>query len=108
MTIPTVGMDIAHIKKGIARFTSIDLSGSGTSRYLWSDYYNFTLSALVIVIDTGGNYSSDRIDRKRLSIVGDELQTLISSAPDVKCPVLIYANKTDLPNRLYDISMSNH
>ncbi|KAJ3307264.1 hypothetical protein HDV03_001749 [Kappamyces sp. JEL0829] len=91
-TIPTVGLDIVNFTKSNIQFTAIDMSGTGTARNLWSDSYNSTLAGLIVVIDTS--------DKHRIAILGEEFQSLVAHSPSLACPVLFYANKSDLSNGL--------
>ncbi len=70
------------------------MSGAGTYRSLWETYYS-DVQAIVFVID-----STDKI---RMCVAKDELDALLAHA-DVKrnatAPLLVFANKMDLPGAM--------
>ncbi|KAJ3357025.1 hypothetical protein HDU91_005462, partial [Kappamyces sp. JEL0680] len=107
-TIPTVGLDIVNFTKSNIQFTAIDMSGTGTARNLWSDSYNSTLAGLIVVIDTSGLQPvAHAADKHRIAILGEEFQSLVAHSPSLACPVLFYANKSDLSNGLWAMCCAN-
>ncbi|XP_078268125.1 ADP-ribosylation factor-like protein 6 [Rhinoraja longicauda] len=104
---PTVGFNVEKFSTDRLSFTVFDMSGQGRYRNLWEYYYK-DAHAIIFVIDS--------VDRLRISVVKEELNTLLIH-PDVKhsrTPILFFANKMDLKDvmstdtltkilKLYDI-----
>jgi ADP-ribosylation factor-like protein 6 len=97
---PTVGFSVETFDRDKLRFTVIDMSGAGTYRSLWETYYA-DVQAIIFVID-----STDKI---RMCVAKDELDALLAHA-DVKrnatAPLLVFANKMDLPGSLEPTDVS--
>ena len=88
---PTVGFSVEEFSRGGINFTVFDMSGAGRYRNLWEQYYKDS-EALIFVIDS--------CDKFRLPVVKQELIQLSAHADLGDVPLLIYANKQDLPNAL--------
>ena len=88
-TIPTIGFNVETVAYGNLQLTTWDVGGRGKIRPLWRHYYQNT-SAIIFVIDSN--------DRERLSQASDELDQMINEDELKELPVLIFANKQDLPN----------
>ena len=90
-TIPTSGFNVESIEyKGIT-FTTWDVGGRCKSRALFRHYYKGT-DALIWVVDSN--------DRDRMEITKDELHRTMNDEEMSGVPVLVFANKQDLPNAL--------
>nr|XP_022315499.1 ADP-ribosylation factor-like isoform X1 [Crassostrea virginica] len=91
-TIPTIGFNLETVSpvKGMS-FTVWDVGGMGRIRSLWRDYYQNT-EGLIYVVDSS--------DRERIAESREELFGILQSDEMVRVPVVIVANKQDLPNAL--------
>ncbi|KAL9641988.1 hypothetical protein ABK040_004044 [Willaertia magna] len=89
--IPTIGFNVETIKYKGKAMTVWDVGGQDKIRPLWRHYYMGT-NALIFVVNSN--------DRERMDDAKDELQRLISEEELQGIPILIYANKQDLPNAL--------
>eukprot|EP01137_Pigoraptor_chileana_P034533 Opistho-2@27233 len=76
------------------------MSGQGRYRTLWEHYYS-DCEAIIFVVDS--------TDKFRSVVVKDELSEMLSSKDIRKrrIPILIYANKMDLPGSLSHVEWSN-
>jgi GTPase SAR1 family protein len=68
-----------------------DMGGQDKIRHLWRHYFTNT-DALIFVLDSS--------DTDRLDLARDTLQTLLTDPLLTSAPVLILANKQDLPHSL--------
>lgn len=90
-TIPTIGFNVETVTYGNINIVAWDVGGRDKIRPLWRHYYANT-SGLVFVVDSN--------DRERISEACDEFYRMVNE-PDLKnLPILIFANKQDLPNAL--------
>ncbi|CAF3051025.1 unnamed protein product, partial [Rotaria sp. Silwood2] len=71
--------------------TTWDVGGRDKGRPLWRHYYQNT-SAIVFVVDSN--------DRERINEVREELHSMVHEDELRSKPVLIMANKQDLPNAM--------
>lgn len=96
--IPTIGfvLEIAH-GRGI-HVTSWDVGGADYVRPLWRHYYK-GIQGLIFVINSNDHERLDSPDYFDHSSKG-ELHRLLKEDELRNCPLLIYANKQDLPNAL--------
>lgn len=90
-TIPTVGFNVETIKYKNITFTYWDVGGQQKIRRLWHHYFDGS-DALIYVIDCN--------DPSRLDEAKEELYSVLSASELQDIPLLIYANKQDLPNSL--------
>ena len=94
-TIPTIGFNVETVKYKNIEFMVWDTGGKDKIRPLWRPYYKGTYG-LIWVLDCNDhermapkdNYDSAKEELARV-LIEDELQDV---------PVLLYANKQDLPN----------
>ena len=91
---PTVGYSTQAVTASKVKYSVFDMAGQGKYRNLWEAQYGST-DAVIFVIDAA--------DDVRLVIVKDELDTMLAhpdlaGRPDV--PVLFFANKMDLDDRM--------
>lgn len=90
-TIPTVGFNVESVEYKNTSFTIWDVGGQDTIRPLWRHYYQNTES-LIFVVDSS--------DRARLDEARQHLETVLSADELCNVPLLILANKQDLPNAM--------
>ncbi|KAH7921293.1 ADP-ribosylation factor [Leucogyrophana mollusca] len=87
-TTPTIGVNVETIHYNNTSFTIWDVGGQDTLRTFWKHYYKDT-HGVIFVIDSG--------DRSRISIAREELQQLLRENRLRDTPLLVLANKQDLP-----------
>ncbi|CAF3690538.1 unnamed protein product [Rotaria socialis] len=90
-TIPTIGFNMETLEYKNLLIAAWDVGGRDQLRPFLRHYYTNT-SAVVFVIDSN--------DRDRTSDACDQLHTLANDEMLKNLPILIYANKQDLPNAL--------
>ena len=90
-TIPTIGFNVETVSYKTAMFTVWDTGGRGKIRPLWRHYYQGT-NALIYVVDSN--------DRERLDEARSELEHMLREPELEGLPVLVFANKQDLPNAM--------
>ncbi|KAL5008247.1 hypothetical protein ScPMuIL_013828 [Solemya velum] len=91
-TIPTIGFNVETVSpvKGIS-FTVWDIGGQHKIRQLWRHYYH-NVHGLVYVVDS--------TDRERMDESREELFGMLESDELRGVPVVVLANKQDLPKNL--------
>lgn len=90
-TIPTIGFNVETLSYKNLNMTIFDIGGQDKIRPLWRYYYENT-QAIIYVIDCS--------DTERIDIAKEELYEMLESVELKNAPLLIYANKQDLPNAL--------
>ncbi|XP_062587608.1 uncharacterized protein LOC134249254 [Saccostrea cucullata] len=97
-TIPTIGFNVETVSpvKGVS-FTVWDVAGQDRYRQLWRYYYQAS-EGLVFVVDSN--------DRERIVESRDELFGILQYDEMRGVPVVIIANKQDLPNALSPSDMA--
>jgi ADP-ribosylation factor protein 1 len=93
-TIPTIGFNVETVVHKNITFVTWDVGGKDKIRPLWRHYYEGT-SALIFVVDSH--------DHDRMSAQGtarDELARMLGEAELRGCPLLVLANKQDLPSSM--------
>ena len=87
---PTVGFKVESFKQEKVNFTCFDMSGQGTYRSLWQEYYQ-EAQGVIFVID-----ASEEI---RFAVSKTELEYMLDDPGirDRSVPILFFANKKDLP-----------
>lgn len=88
-TVPTLGFNVESVKVGNVTINMWDLGGQTAYRSLWPHYYAQS-DGVVFVIDAN--------DRDRFATVKEELHALVSHKELTGKPLLVLANKQDLPN----------
>jgi ADP-ribosylation factor protein 1 len=88
-TIPTVGFNVEEIEIEHLKIKMWDIGGQDKIRALWPHYYQQS-HGMVFVVDSN---DVDRFDQAR-----DELHAIISHKDNVGKPLLVLANKQDLPH----------
>jgi len=94
-TIPTIGFNVESVeyntRTSLVSFTTWDVGGRDKIRPLWRHYYQHA-NALVFVVDSN--------DRDRYEEAGDEITKVLSEDECKDWPLLVFANKQDLPNAM--------
>lgn len=89
--IPTVGFNVETVTFKNVKFSIWDVGGQDKIRPLWRHYYTGT-QGLIFVIDSS--------DRERLDEAKQELYKITMDRGMSDVPILIFANKQDMPNAL--------
>eukprot|EP00746_Dinoflagellata_sp_MGD_P168243 gnl/MRDRNA2_/MRDRNA2_99533_c0_seq1.p1 gnl/MRDRNA2_/MRDRNA2_99533_c0~~gnl/MRDRNA2_/MRDRNA2_99533_c0_seq1.p1 ORF type:complete len:203 (+),score=42.15 gnl/MRDRNA2_/MRDRNA2_99533_c0_seq1:85-693(+) len=87
-TIPTIGFNVETMDHQNISFTMWDLGGRDKIRPLWRFYYPGT-QAIIFVVDSNG--------RDRLEDAREELCKFLNEEMLQSVPLLVFANKQDLP-----------
>uniref|UniRef100_A0A6B2LM78 ADP-ribosylation factor n=1 Tax=Arcella intermedia TaxID=1963864 RepID=A0A6B2LM78_9EUKA len=87
-TIPTIGFNVETVEYKNILFRCWDVGGPDKIRPLWRHYYTDT-SCIIFVVDSN--------DRYRLPQVVEEMNTLLREDRMRHLPLLVFANKQDLP-----------
>lgn len=95
---PTLHATSEELRLGNIVFETFDLGGHKQVRKIWSEYFGIA-DGIVFIIDA--------FDRKRFEEAKQELDGLLSSE-QLNCPILILANKTDLPNAAGEQEIENY
>lgn len=92
-TTPTIGYSLEEFRRGNIRFTAYDMGGGSQFRDIWANYYN-DCDALIFVVDS--------TDALRFQVAYNELSVILEDRTftDRRTPLLVLANKTDLPTCL--------
>ncbi|EAL65747.1 ARF-like protein [Dictyostelium discoideum AX4] len=88
-TIPTIGFNMKKVTKGNVTIKLWDIGGQPRFRSMWERYCR-GVNAIVFVVDSA--------DREKFEQSKQALQDLINKPPLAKIPLLVVANKNDLPN----------
>ena len=88
-SVPTIGFNVETVSptKNIT-FTVWDIGGQERIRELWKHYFNGT-EGLIFVVDS--------LDAERFSEIESELEWILKSDEMKGVPLLLLANKQDLP-----------
>lgn len=91
--VPTISFRATKIKVNSTNITCFDMSGQGRYRFLWQQYYG-NCHGLVFVLDSA--------DRLRMPVAREELELAVKSdeLSQKNVPILILANKNDLPDAI--------
>lgn len=84
-----MGLNVENIKYKSMEFTLWDVSGQATK--LWKHYFD-KINAIIFVVDS--------TDQERLERARDELHKIVDDEELCGAPVLVLANKQDLPGAL--------
>ena len=93
-TVPTVGLNVEQISYRGLSLTMWDVSGQATR--LWKHYFD-KINAIIFVVDAS--------DRERIQKAQEELHRVISDEELAGAPVLVFANKQDLPGAMTEEEM---
>lgn len=88
-TIPTIGFNVETVNFGNIQLTAWDVGGRDKIRPLWRHYFANT-AGLIFVVDSN--------DLERIGEARDELHKMTQEDELRNLPILIFANKQDLPN----------
>ncbi len=88
-TIPTIGYNVETVTYKGAKITIWDIGGQEKLRSLWKNYLA-KAQAIIYVVDSSNKDSFEK--------AAEELNKLLSIVPSPKPPLLVLANKQDLPN----------
>lgn len=89
--IPTVGFNVETVTYKNVKFGIWDVGGQDKIRPLWRHYYTGT-QGLIFVIDSS--------DRERVEEARQELYRIAMDRGMNDVPILIFANKQDMPNAM--------
>lgn len=89
---PTTGFNYKSVQSEGFRIDVWDIGGQKAIRGYWSEYFTGT-SVLIFVVDS--------TDLDKLEEVASELQKLLSAEELKKVPIVIFANKQDLPTAMH-------
>ena len=92
--MPTVGLNVEQISYRGLSLTMWDVSGQATR--LWKHYFD-KINAIIFVVDAS--------DRERIQKAQEELHRVISDEELAGAPVLVFANKQDLPGAMTEEEM---
>ena len=93
-TVPTVGLNVEQISYRGLSLTMWDVSGQATR--LWKHYFD-KINAIIFVVDAS--------DRERIQKAQEELHRVISDEELAGAPVLVFANKQDVPGAMTEEEM---
>jgi ADP-ribosylation factor-like protein 1 len=96
-TVPTIGFNLETVTYNNLQLQVWDLGGQGTLRPYWRCYYPNT-NAVIYVIDSA--------DRDRIETAKKEMHIMLSENDLKNVPLLIFANKQDLPGAMPESEMS--
>ena len=96
--MPTVGFNVETVTFKNLKMQVWDLGGQTGLRPYWRCYYQDT-NAIVFVIDSA--------DKERLEIAKQELELMLQEEELKGAPVLVLANKQDLPNAMTELEICN-
>jgi len=88
-TIPTIGFNVETVNYKSLSMTVWDVGGQTKIRALWRHYYQNS-DALIFVVDSN--------DTERFAEARESLSDVLSDDLLRDIPLLIFANKSDLPN----------
>lgn len=90
-TIPTIGFNVETLDFKNFHLTVWDIGGQDKLRYLWRHYFTGS-GGIIFVVDSA--------DRTRAPVAREELHKLFTEAELVGVPLLVLANKQDLPKAM--------
>jgi small GTP-binding protein len=107
VTVPTIGFNVETVTHGSVDLVVWDIGGQDRLRVLWK-HYTDGINGLIYVIDSS--------DRERITEAIECLSKELTAPHMYKVPILIFANKQDLPNAIkgnelndkLDILFRNH
>jgi small GTP-binding protein len=90
-TIPTIGFNVETLQYKNLEFNCWDIGGQFKLRNLWQHYFENT-QGLIFVVDSN--------DAERISESAESLAMILNDEQMEGVPLLVYANKMDLPNAI--------
>lgn len=99
--VPTVGYNIEEFSSGGLQFSCYDMSGHSRYRDLWPRFCS-EAQAVVFVLDAA--------DQLRLGVAQVELEEVMKDEHLTRrrVPLLVFANKMDLPNACGPVEITHH
>lgn len=97
-TAPTIGSQVEDFTYKGTRFTLFDVGGQTSLRSSWSAYLSGA-GAVIFVVDA--------TDQVRMNVAKEELHHLVASDVGSGVPVLVFANKQDVPAALTPAEVSS-
>ena len=91
-TVPTIGVNTEDITIKNVNIKVFDLAGQEKMRSVWK-YYFSSIDGIVFVVDASG-------DPAKLSDARDELVSVLANEEAKRIPIMVFANKQDLPHAL--------
>lgn len=91
VTVPTIGFNVETVSYKYVDLVVWDIGGQDRLRILWK-HYTDGINGLIYVIDAS--------DRERIGEAIECLSKELTSPHMYKVPILIFANKQDLPNAI--------
>ena len=91
-TVPTIGVNTEDITIKNVNIKVFDLAGQEKMRTVWK-YYFSSIDGIVFVVDASGGHA-------KLSDARDELMGVLANEEARHIPVMVFANKQDLPGAL--------
>ena len=88
---PTVAFNLQKVEVGNLKLQIWDLGGQQQIRPFWRLYYKDT-NGIVFVVDSA--------DRERIGICSEELNAILQEEELIGVPLIIMANKQDLPEAM--------
>lgn len=96
---PTTGFNIKSVSAEGLKLNVWDIGGQLKIRPYWHNYYENT-DLLIFVIDSS--------DQKRIAEAAAELEDILCDEKLKNVPVLIFANKQDVPDALSILEIEEH
>lgn len=90
-TTPTIGFNVETVKYHNIEFQVWDLGGQSSIRPYWRCYYPNT-DAIIYVVDSN--------DKNRIGDSKSELTLMLQEEELKEVPVMVFANKQDMPNAM--------
>ena len=87
-TVPTIGAQHTETKVGNVNFNISDIGGSQAYKFLWSVYCK-NADLIIFVVDAADSESVDAS--------ANQLESLLNDSESSNVPIIIVANKQDLP-----------
>jgi small GTP-binding protein len=97
-TIPTIGFNVETVSYKNIDFNVWDVGGQGKIRPLWRHYFQNTNGIIFVVDSTDLERMNDKYEKE--DNAKDELHRMLSDELLRNIPLLVYANKQDLPRAL--------
>eukprot|EP01006_Ploeotia_vitrea_P018791 TRINITY_DN50559_c0_g1_i1.p1 TRINITY_DN50559_c0_g1~~TRINITY_DN50559_c0_g1_i1.p1 ORF type:complete len:203 (-),score=8.78 TRINITY_DN50559_c0_g1_i1:61-669(-) len=88
---PTIGFSVEEVQYKNFKLITWDIGGRCRMRPLWKHYFT-GVDALIFVVDSN--------DRDRIDTAREELEKLLDDDQLKAVPILVWANKQDLPSAL--------
>ena len=90
-TIPTIGFNVETLQYKNLEFNCWDIGGQFKLRSLWHHYFE-NAQGLIYVVDSN--------DGERIDESAESLRSVLDDESMAGVPILVYANKMDMPNAM--------